>query len=84
MFEKEKGNSNINKLRIINQYEADYNVLLKTYCLKITNNIAGKNNTLGKKRIGDSKEKEFDGYSNDKRIHPRHRQNPSTNNCHST
>ena len=50
MFEKEKGNSNINRLRIINQYEADYNVLLKAYCLKITNNIAGKNNTLGTKK----------------------------------
>ena len=50
MFEKEEGNSNINRLRIINQYEADYNVLLKAYCLKITNNIAGKNNTLGTKK----------------------------------
>ena len=57
MFEKENGNSNINKLRIINQFEADYNVLLKTYCLKITNTIAWKNNTLGKKELETQKRK---------------------------
>ena len=31
MFEKEKGNSKINRLRIIDKYEADYNLLLKLY-----------------------------------------------------
>ena len=48
MFEKEKVNSKINRLRIIDKYEADYNLLLKIYWLKITNNIAEKNNTLEK------------------------------------
>ena len=46
MFEKEKGNSKINRLQIIDKYEADYNLLLKLYWPKITNNIAGKETTL--------------------------------------
>ena len=48
MFEKEKVNSKINRLRIIDKYEADYNLILKIYWPKITNNIAEKNNTLEK------------------------------------
>ena len=47
IFEKEKGNSKINRLLIIDNYEEDYNLLLKLYWPKITNNIAEKNNTLG-------------------------------------
>lgn len=65
MFEKENGNPNINRLRKIDKYEADYNLLLKVYWPKITNNIVEKNNTLGKKLIGDSKEKELNGCCND-------------------
>ena len=48
MFEKEKRNTKINRLRIIDKYEADYNLLLKIYWPKITNNITEKNSTLGK------------------------------------
>ena len=59
MFEKKKSNSKINQLRIIDKYEADYNLLLKLYWPKITNNIAEKNTTLGKKPTGNPKEKEF-------------------------
>ena len=51
MFEKERENTKINRLRIIDKYEADYNLLLKIYWPKITNNIAEKNNTFGKKPI---------------------------------
>ena len=57
MFEKEKGNKKINRLRIIDKYEADYNLLLKIYWPKITNNIAEKNNTLGKNQLGTRKRK---------------------------
>ena len=57
MFEKEIGNKKINKLRIIDKYEADYNLLLKIYWPKITNNIAEKNNTLGKNQLGTRKRK---------------------------
>ena len=57
MFEKEKGNTKINRLRIIDKYEADYNLLLKSYWPKITNNIAEKNNTLGKNQLGTRKRK---------------------------
>ena len=57
MFEKEKGNTKINRLRIIDKYEADYNLLLKIYWPKITNNIAEKNNTLGKIQLGTRKKK---------------------------
>ena len=65
MFEKEKNNSKINRLRIIDKYEADYNLLLKLYWPKITNNIAEMNNTLGKKSIGNSKELELNRCCND-------------------
>ena len=57
MFEKEKGNSKINRLRIIDKYEADYNLLLTLYWPKITKNIAGKNNTLGESQLGTRKRK---------------------------
>ena len=68
MFEKEKGNTKINRLRIIDKYEVDYNLLLKIYWPKITNNIAEKNNTLGKNQLG-TKKKEFDRRSYDQRIY---------------
>ena len=61
MFEKEQGNSKINRLRIIDKYEADYNLLLKLYWPKITNNIAKKNNTLGKNQLGTRKRKSSTG-----------------------
>ena len=48
MIEKEKEKSKINQLRIIDKFEADYNLLLKLYWPKITNNIAEENKTLGK------------------------------------
>ena len=47
MFEKEQSNSN--------KYEADYNLLLKIYWPKITNNTAEKNNTLGNNQLGNRK-----------------------------
>ena len=48
MFEKEKRNTKINRLRIIDKYEADYNLIFKISWPKITNNIAENNSTLGK------------------------------------
>ena len=57
MFEKGKFNSKINRLRIIDKYEADYNLILKIYWPKITNNIAEKNNTLEKPQLGTRKRK---------------------------
>ena len=57
MFEKKKGNSKINRLRIIDKYQADYDLLLKIYWRKVTNNIAEKNNTLRKTQLGTRKRK---------------------------
>ena len=57
MFEKEKGNSKINRLKIIDKYEADYRLLLKIYWSTITNNIAEKNKTLEKGQFGTWKKK---------------------------
>ena len=51
MIETEKANSKINRLRIIDKYEADYNLILKLYQPKITNRIAEKNDALGKKQM---------------------------------
>lgn len=56
-MKKQKGNSKINRLRIIDKFEADYNLLLKLYWLKITNGIAEENNTLGKNQLGTRKKK---------------------------
>ena len=39
MIEKKKPNSKINRLRIINKYEANYKLILKLYWFKITNRI---------------------------------------------
>ena len=52
-----KGNPKINILRIIDKYKADYNLLLKICWPKIINNIAEKNNTLGKTQLGIRKRK---------------------------
>ena len=57
MFEKEQGNSKINRLRIIDKFETDYNLLLKLYWPKITNNITEKNNMLWKNQLGTWKKK---------------------------
>ena len=52
MIEKEKENSKINRLRIINKFEVDCNLFLKIYWSKITNQIAEDNWTLGKNQLG--------------------------------
>ena len=52
MIEKEKSNSKINRLCIINKFEVDYNLLLKLYWPKTTNILAEENNTLGKIKLG--------------------------------
>ena len=45
---KKKAIAKINRLRIIDNFEADYNLVLKIYRPKITNLIAEKNDTLDK------------------------------------
>ena len=48
MIEKEKVKSKINRLRIIDKYEADYNLVLKLYWPKITNQTAKKTGLLAR------------------------------------
>ena len=55
MIEKEKRSSEINSLRIINNFDTDYNLLLKVYWPKITNRITEENNTLRKNKLGTQK-----------------------------
>ena len=45
------------RLRIIDKFEADYNLILKLYWSKITNQIAEANDTLGKNQMGTRKTK---------------------------
>ena len=48
MIEKEKANFKINRLKIIDKFEADYKIILKLYWPKIMNQIAEANETLRK------------------------------------
>ena len=57
VIEKEKANSKINRLEIIDKCEVDHNSILKLYWPKITNRIAEKNGTLGKNQVGNQKNK---------------------------
>ena len=45
------------RLRIIDKFEADYNLLLKLYWPKITNVIAEENNTLENNQLSTRKKK---------------------------
>ena len=63
MIKKEKAISKINCLRIIDKYEADYNLVLKVYWSKITNTIAETISTLGKNLMVNRKNKsKIDAY----------------------
>ena len=57
IIERRKKNSKINQLRIIDKFEADYNLILKLYSPKIINQIADANGTLRKNQIGTCKSK---------------------------
>ena len=48
MIKKEKSNFKIHRLRIIDEFETGYNLILKLYWSKIANQIAEGNGTLGK------------------------------------
>ena len=48
MIKKEKSNFKIHRLRIIDEFETDYNLILKLYWPKIANQIAEDNGILGK------------------------------------
>ena len=53
MIEKEKNNPRINRLRVINKYEADYNLILKfSWPHQATHNVERKN-MLGENQWGD-------------------------------
>ena len=51
MIEKGKENSKINRLHIVDKFEANYNLVFKLYWPKITNHISEKNGTLGYNHI---------------------------------
>ena len=47
MTEKENNNSQMNRLRIINLYEVDYNLILKHFWPLKATSLAKRKNTLG-------------------------------------
>ena len=53
MIEKEKNNHRINRLRVINIYEADYNLILKYFWPHKTTQFAERNELLGENQWGD-------------------------------
>ena len=55
MIEKDKENFKINILKIIDKFEVDYNLILKLYWPKITNQAAEANSTLGENQMGTRK-----------------------------
>ena len=57
MIEKDKENFKINILKIIDKFEVDYNLILKLYWPKITNQAAKANSTLGENQMGTRKNK---------------------------
>lgn len=61
VIEKEKANSKINRLRIIDKLEANYNLVLKLYQPKIANEIAEDNEMLGKNQLVNRKYKSATG-----------------------
>ena len=48
MTEKENNNSQMNRIRIINLYEVDYNLILKYFWSLKATSLAKRKNTLGK------------------------------------
>ena len=55
MLEKIKGNNNINKLRRINIFKADYNAVLKYFWPHQINKLDGKSINLGQMQYGGRK-----------------------------
>ena len=55
MLEKQKGNHNINKLRRINIFEADYNALLKYFWPRLANKNDGTHIDMGHLQYGGRK-----------------------------
>ena len=55
MLEKIKGNNNINKLRRINLFEADYNAILKYFWPHQINKMDGNSIQLGQMQYGGRK-----------------------------
>ena len=52
MIEKEKNNHHINRLRVIDIYEANYNLILKYFRPHKTTQFAERNNLLGDNQWG--------------------------------
>ena len=52
MIEKEKNNHRINRLRVINIYESDYNLILKYFWPHKTTQFVERNNLLGENQWG--------------------------------
>ena len=52
MIEKEKNNPRINRLRVINKYEADYNLILKSFWPHQATHNAERKNMLGENQWG--------------------------------
>ena len=59
--EKEKENFKIDRLRIIDKFKTDYNLILNIHRPKITNQIAEDNVTLWKNQLGICKHKSATG-----------------------
>ena len=55
-----RSNAKISRLRVIDKYEADYNLVLTLYWPKITNQIAEKTCTLGKNQMVNRKKSAAD------------------------
>ena len=53
MIEKEKNNHRINRLRVINIYEVDYNLILKYFWPHQTTQYVERNNLLGDNQWGE-------------------------------
>ena len=52
MIQKQLNNPRINRLRVLNKYEADLNLVLKFYWLQLTTNHLESRNLLGKNQWG--------------------------------
>ena len=52
MIEMKKNNHRINRLRVINIYESDYNLLLKYFWSHKTTQFAERKNLLGENQWG--------------------------------
>ena len=52
LIPKDKGNPRIHRLRIINTYESEYNLILKYFCPKVEMKKVEKNKWLGYNQMG--------------------------------